>query len=243
MQKPLLRGKKAEESTTTPLSYAFKFLLSAMVILVIFGIMSGTTKIFAGEQGQNTVESFKKFMTQLELVANNTKQNATVLLSIGEEQVLAVFSKMNPIQDTCRRDEKVLRPGQCGNSGICGCIFPEENFNAPYECKKIDNSVQFEVYAEPYDTFNANLGATYSTSLNKAHFLLYGNCDSWLVGKFGLKFVFIQKKGNSIMISDDACQNNGGICEYTIDGKKCSGSRTHQPTLGGCGSEAPNCCK
>jgi len=239
MSNLFFRSRKAQEAATSPLMMILKFVLSAMVIMVIFYFMAGTNKVFAGDEGKNTAESLKAFAHQLALVVNGTNNNSVAdFMSIGEDQVIAVFGSGNKIVDTCQSNEEVRKSDkECGNN-VCVCSYHEDELDKePYECIKIENAIIGEIAAEPYSDFGANLGQTYDATNGKAYAMIYGNCDGWTVGPMGVKSILIEKKGSYILISDNACANFGGQC-YSSE---CSDNSKVEIFMG-CPDDRKHCC-
>lgn len=216
--KRFLRNKKAQDTGTTEVPKAARsILLSGFMILVIIGIMMKSTDLFAAEEGQTSQETLKSFSAALSKVANSTGDKAEVIMaSLDSGQVLAVFDTTfdDVLVDTCQWNDKVKKPKGCGNK-ICVAIYDEDGLGSdPYDYIVIEQEKGIsEIYAEPNDGFWANLGKTYDKANEKAYPLLYGDCDGWAGEPLKLKNIAIEKKGNRIRISDDACNNPGkGQC-------------------------------
>jgi hypothetical protein len=240
--KIFLRNRKAQEYTETG-TVGRSLLIGGILVLAIVGVMLRSSKIHAAEAGQDTVASFTEFAKELFEVANGTKDYAVVSrMSIKDDYVIAVFSEGasgKALADTCQRNEYFERPDdECGNF-MCACICSEDDScKNPYDCEIIEGKIG-AVYADP--DFDANLGGK---RVPEGHdVIIYGDCDGWGGEPLRVRSILIENKGNSILISDNACGNPGkGFGCYNKECSKMGGFTRELPEYKCPDKRNPFCC-
>jgi hypothetical protein len=214
-----LRSKKADDVGQMESGRTVRgTLIGIIFVLVMVSIIMTTTTLYAGEVGQDTIMSFENFVGELRQVANGTKDVGIVeLMSIDSDQVIVAFDIRPSVVDTCQEYRCMLtgygceefpRPPHqnCIGKKLCVCVCQEdEACENPYDCKGVDNSLFTEIASETTSEFDANLGRTYSG--DKAYAMLYGDCDGWQGEPIQARDIVIEKEGNIIRISDNACGN------------------------------------
>lgn len=226
----VLRSKKGvEEESYKAMGGA---VLGIFIAIAIISMIMGGGKIWAAEPDDVRLKDFKRdFVPLFESVVNGssydtrTRESYEVVeyLTIGPDQIIAVFgSNLNPLKDLCQRNENFEKPKECGKN-VCVCLCSEkDSCKRPFECFPIKNANPQIIVAD--SNFDANLGDSYIFGGNYP--LIYGDCDGAGGEPLGSRDILIEIVGNThVIISDNTCRKNGGICMNLPVNSTCVGGK------------------
>jgi hypothetical protein len=236
--KRILASKRAQGDSTTVMELARKWGLEIFGVLFVIFIWSTMSTIYAAEPIEQTGKvSLERFADAMAEITNGSDTQVVLQqFSLTSEQVLIVFGPDSAytVAETCARNENVEKPlDLCEPNQFCACIYDEDNLDKkPFDCKNVLPGAFKEVYAEPYETFGANLGERLYKLPGepKSRTVIYADC--WSSGEtLGLRNLLLEAKVEGgqtyIKISDNACGNTGqGVCRTP---RSCKGTNLTYP--------------